>query len=443
MSLLPRATPIPWLLALVLMPLAPAQPQEIPHTDFTLDNGLKVILLPDRRLPLVCVNLWYYVGSKDETRGRSGFAHLFEHLMFMGTKGVPYPEFDVRIETYGGSNNATTSEDRTNYYEMGPRALLETFLYLEADRMATLGASMTQEKLDTQRGVVRNERRQSYENRPYGKAQLELPQRLYPESHPYHHPVIGSHEDLEAATVKDVRDFFDNFYVPSNAALVVAGDFDAAEARRLVERHFGPLPARPAAPRVSEAPPVKLEGTKDLFLQDSVELPMIDFVWPSPAIFRDGDADLDVLASILGGGKSSRLYRSLVYEKELAQEVNVYQSSGYLGSELHVRVLAQPEASLAEIEAEVDRQVSTLLKEGPTERELQRAKNRIDTSFWLGMEGLLERADRLNLYQFHFGTADGLARDRARYDAVTRESVRLWGEKVLRLDARVHMRVTP
>jgi len=294
---------------MVLMTLSRVPSQEIPFTRYRLPNGLLVILLEDHRLPLVAVNLWYQVGSKDEPAGRSGFAHLFEHLMFMGTDGVPYPQFDAMMERAGGWNNATTSEDRTNYFESGAKNLLPTFLYLEADRMATLGVSMTGEKLGAQRDVVRNERRQSYENRPYGKAFLELPRLLYPEGHPYREPVIGSHEDLERATVDDVKDFFGKFYFPGNASLVIAGDFDPEAARLGVEKCFGALPCRPAVERKRDYPPARIDAPIRVTIRDEVELSLTLSVWHSPAAYQEGDADMDVIALILGSGNSIRLYR--------------------------------------------------------------------------------------------------------------------------------------
>jgi len=426
----------------------PVKAQEILFKRYQLPNGLTVILHEDHRLPLVSVNLWYYVGAKDEPRGRSGFAHLFEHLMFMGTEKIPYPQFDVAMEKFGGSNNATTSRDRTNYFETGPKNLLETFLVLEADRMAALGASMTQEKLDAQRKVVRNERRQSYETRPYGKAYLEIPGRIYPEAHPYHNPVIGSHTDLERATVEDVKEFFKHFYYPHNATLVVAGDFDPAEARKLVEKYFGvlsfgssaSLPERKAA---SKVPAARIQGTLRATIPDSVELPLSIFVWHSPAFYKDGDADMDILASIVGGGKSSRLYRSLVYDKKLAQDVSAYQSSGYLGSEFHLHAYARPGVSQDEIEREIEGEIERLKKEGPTQREVERARNTIETSFWKTIESLGKRADLLNQYEFYYNDPGAIAKDRARYEAVTPASVQKWAQEALKADARLILRVVP
>src|SRR5215467_1624933 len=256
-----------WALVASPAPPAPSAPPrsalkvDIPFQRYVLPNGLVVILHEDHSLPQVVVNLWYHVGSKDERDKRTGFAHLFEHLMFMGSKNVPYDLdkgaglFDLIMEAQGGENNASTEYDRTNYFDIGPPRLLETFLWLEADRMATLADTIDQTKLDRQRKIVQNERRQSYENRPYGKAQLLIPPEMFPVGHPYHHDVIGSHEDLVAATVDDVRAFFRSFYVPNNASLVIAGDFDAAEAKKLVERYFGWIPKKPAPEHTMQAPP--------------------------------------------------------------------------------------------------------------------------------------------------------------------------------------------
>jgi predicted Zn-dependent peptidase len=416
---------------------------DIPFTSFALENGLQVILHEDHTLPLVAVNLWYRVGSKDEPPGRSGFAHLFEHLMFMGTEKVPYPMFDVVMENAGGANNASTSTDRTNYFESGPSHLLETFLILEADRMASLGTSMTREKLDTQREVVRNERRQSYENRPYGKAYLEIPRRLYPEGHPYHQPVIGSHEDLERASVADVKDFFARFYFPANATLAVAGDFDPAAARALIARHFGPLPARPGLPRRGAVEPPPLAAETRATLVDQVELPLTILAWRSPAAYQPGDADMDVLAAILGGGKSSRLFRALVYEQKLAQEVAVHQSSKELVSEFRILAYARPEVSQDDIEAAIDRELERLREEGPTAREVERARNRIETTFWQEIETISDRADLLNAYQYHYGDPGAITRDRARYGEVTIETARHWAREVLKPERRLRLRVVP
>lgn len=434
---------------LLLVSVSPLRAQEIPYSRYQLENGLTVILHEDHRLPLVSVNLWYYVGSKDEPPMRSGFAHLFEHLMFMGTENVPTGEFDRRMEARGGHNNATTSSDRTNYFATGPKELLDLFLFLEADRMQGLGKAMTLEKLDVQRGVVRNERRQSYENRPYATAELEIPGWVYARDHPYSWPVMGSHEDLESASVSDVVGFFDSFYFARNASLVIAGDFDSVEARGLVEKYFAPLASRPALerPKVRAA---KIEGLLRKTLRDSVRLPLVTIAWHSPALFADGDAELDVIANILGGGKSSRLYRSLVYEQKIAQSVDVYQYSRYLGSQFRIEVYGAPgendEArlrTLTAIEKTVDEEIDRLVREGPTQREVDRARNGIETSFWRNLESLGEKADLLNRYQFYFGDPGAIGRDVKRYRDVTRAAATETAKKVLRKDGRLVLHVLP
>ena len=438
------------LLALALaLPGRQASGQEIAFQRYSLPNGLTVILHEDHRLPRVAINLWYYVGSKDEAVGRSGFAHLFEHLMFMGTKKVPVGQFDTIMEGAGGSNNATTSTDRTNYFESGPRELLELFLFLEADRMTGLSSAMTIDKLNIQRGVVRNERRQSYENRPYGKMWLEIPPLMFPSGHPYHHSVIGSHEDLESAAVKDVVEFFKDFYFPANASLVIAGDFDPREARALVAKYFGAIPRRPAIKRKAPAKPV-LEGVVRKTITDAVELPLACFVWHSPAFYKEGDADMDILANSLAGGKSSRLYRRLVYEKKLAQDVSAFQSSSLLGSEFYIQVYALPGADarenlerLGKIEQEIDAVIGELQAQGATRREIERARNSAESSFWSDLESLEEKADLLNRYLFHFGNPGAIGADLARYSKITPQSTAAWAKKILAPGARLILHVLP
>jgi zinc protease len=396
---------------------------KIDFETFELANGLTVILHTDRTSPLVAVNLWYHVGSKDESPGRTGFAHLFEHLMFMGSKHAPYPSFDAIMESWGGHNNGTTSNDRTNYYEIGPRNLLETFLWLEADRLATLAEVITEEELEKQRKVVLNERRQSYDNRPYGRGELRIPEVMYPATHPYHWPTIGSTADLDAATVADVQNFFERFYRPSNASLTIAGDFEPAEARRLVERYFGwqakrdrPLPPSPPAPSLTEA--------REETLTDRVQLERLRLTWHAPALFAAGDADLDIAAHVLGGGKSSRLYRTLVYDQRIAQDVFAYQGSQRLASLFHVGVTAKPGHGLDEMQSAVDGELARLAGEGPTAAEVDRARNTHLADFYKSLDHLQTRADLLNHYQYLVGTPDGVALDVARYDAVTPATVR-------------------
>ncbi len=402
-------------------PLDAAATLRIPHERYRLDNGLDVILHPDPTLPQVVVNLWYRVGSRDETPGRSGFAHLFEHLMFMGTERVPVGTFDHLLESHGGWNNAWTSEDATDYYDVGPANLLETMLWLEADRMAGLGHDMTQEKLDLQRDVVRNERRQSYEDEPYGCAWLALPEVLYPDAHPYAHPVIGSHEDLVAAGVDDVRAFFARWYAPDNASLVVAGAFNPAEARAAIARCFGPIPPSRLAVRAS-APAPALPRVSELNLADKVQIPQTVLCWHTPASFEPLDAELDLLASILGTGRSSRLYRRLVYAG-LAQDVQMAQMSQDLSSIFYVQARPAEGQELARLEQIIHEEVARIGSEGPTPEELDRARNQYEMRFLRKLESLQSRASALNRYWNTLGEPDGLARDLARYDRVSREGV--------------------
>jgi zinc protease len=427
---------------LVMLAVAvPAPKIDIPYERYVLANGLRIILHVDRSSPLVAVNVRYHVGSKDEKPGRTGFAHLFEHLMFMGSKNAPYPSFDALMEAWGGHNNGTTNNDRTNYYEVGPANLLETFLWLEADRLATLPEVISAEELGKQRKVVQNERRQSYENRPYGKAQLLLPEALYPENHPYHWPTIGSHEDLEAAKVEDVREFFQRFYVPANASIVIAGDFDPQQARKLVDRYFGWQPLRPVPPKGTAAPPV-LARDKVIDAEDRVALPRIYLTWHSPPLFGAGDAEMDLGAAILGSGKSSRLYRTLVFEKKIAQDVSAYQGSMLLGSSLTIIATAKPGHTLQELAKVIDEEVDRLRLEGPTAEEVEGARNRQLADFYRGLDSLEQRADLLNHYEQVLGNPGGFARDIERYRSVTAASIKSTLASVVG-HKRVILRVVP
>jgi predicted Zn-dependent peptidase len=426
---------------LVALPAAAQERRiEVPHEQYVLGNGLAVILAPDHSLPRVEVNIWYRVGSKDEKPGRSGFAHLFEHLMFMGTARVP--SFDVPIEAGGGANNATTSADRTNYFDWGPAAMLETLLWLEADRLESLDEAMNDEKLITQREIVRNERRQNGENRPYGTADLLVNELLYPPGHPNQIDVIGKHEDLVAATVADVTDFFQRFYVPNNASLCVAGDFDPAVTKAAIERYFGDLPAGPEPPRV-RVDPVVLDGERRVVLEDKIQFPRLSMVWHSPAYFHPGDAELDLVGDALSNGKASRLYKRLVVEDGSAVDVAAYQASSLLGSQFRVEVYAVPGADLAAIEAAVDEELLRLVSAGPTDAELTRAVAGIETRVVSSLQSLHARADSLNRYLMHYGTPDGFERDLDRYRRATPEGVRAWARSTLDPGRRLVMTVLP
>jgi predicted Zn-dependent peptidase len=430
------------ILSAVLMFLTnPVAAGDLAIETYTLPNGLTVMLHPDHTLPQVVVNVWYAVGSKDEPAGRSGFAHLFEHLMFMGTERVPGNSYDVIMERGGGANNASTGMDRTNYYSWGPSSLLPTLLWLSADQMDGIGRAMTQEKLDLQRDVVRNERRQNYENTPYGKAWLMIPPAMYPPDHPYHHPGIGTHEDLEAATVEDVKGFFATYYVPGNASLVVAGDFDPETVRPLIARTFGAIAAS-ELPGHRTAKQVKLEREIRRLATDRVESPKIYLVWNSPPLYADGDAEMDLIAAILADGPSSRLERRLVHVDRVAREVDAYQSSSMLGSEFYIEITVPGGGDLEQVKRVVLEELALLQSEGPTEAELRRVKASQEAYFHRRNESLVRRADSLNNYRFHFGNADGFDRDLARWNAATIGGLTTWSRRVF-TEGRLDLRILP
>ncbi len=398
---------------------------EIPFLQTELSNGLRVLVHEEQRTPVVCVNLWYYVGSKDERPGRTGFAHLFEHLMFEGSQNVPKGQFDELLENVGGSNNGSTSPDRTNYWETVPANALELPLFLESDRMGWFLETITQEKLDGQRDVVKNERLQSYENRPYGLAYETIMKHLFPPQHPYHWPVIGWMPDLDAATLEDVRAFFSTYYAPNNAALAVAGAVHADEVFELAERYFGAIPAAPEPPR-PHVPSAALSTDVVLLLEDDVHLPRLYMSWYSPHIFAPGDAELDVAAHVLGNGKSARLYHRLVHELEVAQDVEVEQESGLIGSAFSLSVTARAGVSLEQVHDEV-RKVLKQTVGDLNDRELQRARNHIETSTLDAVQsvgGFGGKADRLNHYLFYAGDPGYLAADLRRYATLSRDAVR-------------------
>ncbi len=427
-----------------LVPGAPGPTVALPHTVEKLPNGMTVIYHADHTVPTVVVNVSYSVGSRNEALGRTGFAHLFEHLMFMGTKRAPTKMFDAWMEAAGGWNNAWTSEDRTDYFDVGPPSALPLLLWLEADRMRDIGPLMTQEKLDAQRDVVKNERRQSYENRPYGKADLRLSELLYPPGHPYHHPVIGSHDDLTAAQVEDVKAFFAKWYDPANASLVVAGDFDPATIRPLVASRFGSVPSRakPADTSRTEADGHHGTASTTTSLVDDVELPRVTLAWTSPAHFAPGDAELDLLGTILGDGKSSRLFRTLVFDKKLAQSVSAHQSSGVLESHFEIEIMLKPGVPFEKVEAEVTAELAAMAKSGPTAEELSRAQAGYEAAFVKRLESVRERASILNMYQAEVGRPDYAAEDLQRYRSATAAGVRSAWAKVSE-KPRITLRVSP
>ena len=411
----------------------------ISYEKFTLPNGLDVILHEDHSLPVAAVNVWYHVGSKNEEPGRTGFAHLFEHVMFEGSKHHKGSFFDP-LQKVGANLNGSTTPDRTNYWENVPSNYLELALWLESDRMGFLLDALDQKAFDIQRDVVKNERRQSYENRPYGMAYLTLQPTVFPAPHPYNWPTIGSQEDLDAAELDDIKDFFRRFYAPSNASIAIAGDIDPDGTRKLIERYFGDLPPGPPINRIHRMDS-ELKGTASLVLRDRVQLPRLYLVWPTAPAFDDEQPALEVLSAILGDGKSSRLYRSLVYERQIARDVSVYHYGQEIAGEFFIQVTANAGQSLEEIEAIVERELDALRQSGPTEHEIQRAKNRIESQHVRQLErvgGFGGRADQLNYYNTYTGDPAGINTDLDRYLAVTTDDVRraaktALGENMVRL----------
>ncbi len=414
----------------------------VPHERFVLPNGLTVILHEDHTTPMVAVDVWYHVGSAREKPGRTGFAHLFEHIMFEGSGNVAEGKFDEWLEAAGGWNNGSTNTDRTNYFEVVPKNALELALFLESDRMGFLLDAMSPAKVDGQRDVVKNERRQSYENRPYGLAWPTLNENLYPADHPYSWPVIGSMEDLTAASYEDVVDFHRTWYAPSNAGLSIAGDIDIEETRRLVERWFGDVAAGPPVGPL-DGPPAFFTEEKRLVLEDRVQLPRLYMCWLSPAIFTPGDAELDIAGSALAGGKNSRLYKRLVYDMQIAQDVSAFQSSAELSSEFCIISTARSGHTLSEIEIVIQEELNKLKADGPTERELQRAVNQNEASFLSQMENIFVKADQLNGYNFRTGNPDYFNEDLARYKALEPTDIRAVVQTYLTDNARVILSIVP
>lgn len=417
----------------------------VPFTEFKLPNGLTVILHRDTSVPVVSVNIWYHVGSGNERPGRTGFAHLFEHVMFEGSMHVPEGAFDTWLEAAGGNNNGSTNNDRTNYYEDMPSNALELALFLESDRMGFLLDDKAPDKINGQRDVVKNEKRQSYDNQPYGQVFVELPAMLYPPGHPYSWPTIGSMEDLTAASFEDVARFFRTYYVPSNASLVIAGDIDPAATRKLVEKWFSDVPAGKPVPSLT-APAAVLDGVKKKTITDRVQLPRLYLAWHTPALLQPGDAAMDVVSSVLSGGKNSRLYRRLVYEMQIAQDVNASQQSQALDSNFLIIATARPGQTLDKIQAVIDEELDKLRAAPPDEREMQRALNQIEANFYRGMErvgGFGGKANQLNAYYKAVGQPDYFQKDLERYRALTPADIKAAVEKYLPKDRRVELSVVP
>ena len=402
----------------------------IPFEEYKLNNGLQVILSEDHTLPLVSVNIWYHVGAANEKAGRTGFAHLFEHMMFEGSQHVGAKAHFSYLEAAGATEiNATTDFDRTNYFETVPSNQLDLALWLESDRMGYLLGKLDIQNLANQRDVVRNERRQSTENTPYGLVEEGLLHSLFPKDHPYYPDIIGSHADVEAAKLEDIRAFFRQYYTPNNATIAIAGDFDRASTKAMIEKYFGTIPPGPPVPKVAvNTPPITKEVRATV--TDQVQLPRIYMGWITPPVFKTGDVECELFAQILAGGKSSRLYKSLVYDKEIAQDVSASIEGTRLGSIFELQVTAKPGVKLEDLEKAIDAELEKMRTDGVTTAELNRARNVTETALVRGLQRPNGVANRLNYYNFYAGTPNYFTQDIARYDAVAprdvAEAIKSW-----------------
>ncbi len=397
---------------------------KLPFEKHTLANGLSVIVHEEHHVPLAAVSLWYHVGSKNERIGQTGLAHLFEHVMFEGSEHVTNGFFEP-LQRVGGTLNGSTSADRTNYWEVVPAGALELALWMEADRMGWLLPALSEERFLTQREVVLNERRESYENKPYGLAYFAMLHALHPAGHPYRWPVIGDPADLRAMTVDDARAFFSRFYHPANASLVVAGDVTPHDVFTMAERLFGDIPAGPAVEPVA-APPIAAEPQRVL-LEDRVELPRLYLAWPSPTLFGADDAELDLAAEMLANGKTSRLYKTLVHDARIVAELGATQGSRELQGIFQITATAAPGRTLGEVHAALVEALSAMAAGGPSAEELSREQAQAEATFLSRLQtlgGFGGKSDQLNAYQVYLGRPDYFEDDLERYLGATAAGVR-------------------
>ncbi|HEX7024394.1 MAG TPA: pitrilysin family protein [Gemmatimonadales bacterium] len=395
----------------------------LPYVIDTLPNGLTLIVHEDHSVPIATTYTWFHVGSGDELPGRTGFAHLFEHLMFMGSEHAPYPQFDRLLEAAGASNNGSTNNDRTNYFEQGPVSALPLMLWLDADRMGWLLPTMDSAKVDLQRDVVKNERRQSVENQPYGLVEDVLPGMLYPKGHPYSWTVIGSMQDLSAASLEDVKNFFRKYYAPNNAVIVVAGDVKPDEVKALVRKYFADIPRGPAITRPT-VPAFTLARDTVGMVEDRVQLPRLYYNWHTIKGGTADDAVLDLVAYLLTGARNSRLTQKLVYDLQIATGASAFQDSKRLDGDFTVLATARPGHALPELQRVIDAELRRLADEGPTQRELDQAKNSIEAQFLGALESTNRKADQMNAYYYQSGNPDGFQTDLDRYRGASAEDIR-------------------
>lgn len=415
---------------------------KLPYSSFVLPNGLTVILHEDHSTPMVAVNVWYHVGSSYEKPGRTGFAHLFEHIMFEGSGHVKEGDFDNFLEAAGGNNNGSTTTDGTNYYETLPSNGVDLALFLESDRMGYLLDAMTPGKVDGQRDVVKNERRQSYENRPYGMVWETLGKMMYPENHPYNWPVIGYMSDLTAASYNDVVEFFKKYYSPNNASLVIAGDIDPVKVKKQVEYWFSDV-KKGETVLPPDAPNFALSSEVVKTIEDNVQLPRIYISYKTPREYAPGDAEMNVVANVLAGGKTSQLYKRLVYEMEIAQSVSAFQDPGALGSTFIIMATARPGHNLTELKNVIDEEIEKLKNTQPNKRELERFVNQFEAQFLNGFQSLQTKADLMNGYFMKTGNPDWSNEDLARYKALDTGDISQAAVTFLPSDKRVILSIVP
>ena len=420
---------LPFAVALAVAAGAPAIAQRdssavnIPFERMTLPNGLVVILAPNHSVPQVAVNVWYHVGSKNEVAGRTGFAHMFEHVMFTGSGHVPYGMHDRLTEGVGGTNNGSTTNDRTNYYEVVPSNYLESALWLESDRMGYLLDKLDDAKFKAQRDIVQNERRQGVDNQPYGRSFELIDYALYPSSHPYSWPVVGYMTDLQKATVEDVKQFFRLYYAPSNATVAIAGDFEPAQARALVRKYFGELKGGAKISRPKLTAPV-LPAEKRITFEDRVQVPRLYLSWPSVGDDADDAEALQFLAQILSGPRTARLTKALVFDRQTAASVQAFNNDNENGGNFIINVTPRPNVTLSQLEATTDSVIATLKADGPTQEELEKTKAGLEFAYVSALQSNLGKADILNDGQVFHGDAGYYKKEYARLKGVTAADVK-------------------
>lgn len=413
----------------------------IPYEKYSLPNGLEIILNKIKNVPLVAVNLWYKVGSANEVKGKTGLAHLFEHMMFQGSKNIPKEMHFRYIQEAGGSLNASTSFDRTNYFEKLPSNELELPLWLESDRMGFFLDALDQVKLDNQKSVVLNERLERYDNQPYGLAWEKLISNLYPSNHPYNWPTIGFYNDIESYTVEDVRSFFQQYYSPANSTMVIAGNIDVDRTKSLIEKYFGEIKNN-GIPREIVTESTKLKENKLIEFEDKVNLERIYLAWHSPKAFDEEDSAMDVLSDVLTGSKNARLTRKLVYELEIVQDVNAMQFSGKYGGHFMIVATAKPGKSLDEIKNVIFDEILLLAEKNISVQELERSKNIIKSNFIYSLQNIDTIADLMNLYNFYVGEPNSFNYDLKRYTNLNEANLMQVVKKYLQ-EKFVELRIVP